>query len=274
MSNQDDLTNLIKAISGQANILTIPRVYVAFTKSHRSALFLSQCVYWSDRTSNSEGWFYKSFRQWKDELGLNQHAVVTCVKTLTQGGWLETKLDKVGIRDTTFYRPIFNKISESIQSTLAETSNVETAKVRKRKTITSTIKQRLPTKTTKERAAKPRDPLLDHPAVVTYREIMHLTPNTVQRQALAERVGDNGRIDSFKAHLQAWALHGWSPRNVDGILESFEAGGIKERNGAKPNGNGHEQTAQRPYTAAELAAAEQINARAAQRAREAARGRG
>lgn len=139
MSNNNEIIKLIKAISGQANVLTIPRVYIQFTKSHRAALMLSQCVYWSDRTRDHEEWFYKSYHEWHDELGLNQHAIETCVKTLTDGGWLETKLDKVGIRSTRFYRPNLEKIAEAIQSTLADSAIVETAKVPKRKTLRSSI---------------------------------------------------------------------------------------------------------------------------------------
>jgi len=163
MSNQDDITKLIKSISGQANILTIPRIYIRLTKSHRSALFLSQSVYWSDKSNHGDGWFYKSYREWRDELGLNQHAVETCVKTLEEGGWLETKVDRVGIRETRFYRPILGKIAESIKSTLAESAKVtlaesaieETSKVPKRKTIRSSIKHRLPSETTEDSTDKP-----------------------------------------------------------------------------------------------------------------------
>ena len=140
MSNQDEIISLIKAISGQANVLTVPRIYIAMTKgNHRAALFLSQCVYWSDRTKNGEGWFYKSYREWRDELGLNQHAVETCVKVLCFNGWIEIKLDKVGIRETRFYRAIMEKIAESVRAALAESTLAAAANVPKRKTITSSI---------------------------------------------------------------------------------------------------------------------------------------
>ncbi len=170
MTNQDDMIKLIKSISGQANILTIPRVYIGFTKSHRAALFLSQCVYWSDRSCKQDGWFYKSFREWRDELGLNQHAVEYCVKVCLEGGWLETKIARVGIRDTSFYRPNLEKIAESIQSTLAATANVAAAKVRKQPPIRSSIKQKLPPDTKNngaEKPPRPRDLLFDAISQVT-----------------------------------------------------------------------------------------------------------
>lgn len=159
MTNQDDMIKLIRSISGQANVLTIPRVYIGFTKSHRAALFLSQCVYWSDRSRLPDGWFYKSFREWHEELGLNQHAVETCVKTLKAGEWLHTKIETVQKSPTTFYRADLDKIATSIRLYLsdhhieepyiAETAKYgdehleEPAKSIKQKTISPSIKQKL-----------------------------------------------------------------------------------------------------------------------------------
>lgn len=148
---------LIKALSGQENILTIPRLFITVTKSHRSALFLSQSIYWSDRATHDGGWFYKSYAGWLIELGLNQHAVQTCVKYLTGLGVLETKISKAGQRETRWYRPNIERLAELIEEvTLAETAKVEgaaatlaeTANVPQRKTIRSSIKQRLPSETT------------------------------------------------------------------------------------------------------------------------------
>ncbi|MFH1076549.1 MAG: hypothetical protein V1753_06885, partial [Pseudomonadota bacterium] len=63
MSNQKDIFNLIKALAGQANILTIPRAFIKFTGSVEAALLLSQIIYWGDRNPRGK-WFYKSYREW------------------------------------------------------------------------------------------------------------------------------------------------------------------------------------------------------------------
>src|SRR3990172_12308713 len=102
MSNQQNIVKLIKAISGQANVLTIPRIYLdLLNNKHRAALLLSQCVYWSDRTKDPEGWFYKTYAEWKKELALNQHAVETALKVLP---WIETKIDRVNRTNKMHYR--------------------------------------------------------------------------------------------------------------------------------------------------------------------------
>lgn len=138
---EQKILSIIKSISGQANVLTIPRLYINLLKSHRAALFLSQSVYWSDKGASGDGWFYKSFREWEDELGLNQHAVETCVRVLRAAGLIETKLEKElnGFRVVTWYRVCMEKLAD----TLAETTLAEAANVPKRKTITSTTRHRL-----------------------------------------------------------------------------------------------------------------------------------
>lgn len=77
-----------------------------------------------------------------------------------------------------------------------------------------------------EKSAKKKthDPLLDNPAVKKYREIIHLTPNSEQRQAIASAVPDS-RVLDWENALRHWLKHGWSPRNVIGMLDSFRAGG-------------------------------------------------
>jgi len=127
MNNQQKLIALIKSMSGQPNILTIPRIYVTLTKSHRAALLLSQCVYWSDRTRDPEGWFYKTFEDWHDELGMPRGAVETAMKHLTP--WVQTRLRKAGPTPKTHYRVdmaalalSISDLLESNKSDLSETS--------------------------------------------------------------------------------------------------------------------------------------------------------
>lgn len=84
------------------------------------------------------------------------------------------------------------------------------------KTIKDTLKDK-----EKQRATKRSlDPLLHHPAVVAYRDFCHLTPNAVQRQAIADKVGN---VDLWGSVLQRWMLSGWKPGNVSGQLERYTA---------------------------------------------------
>jgi hypothetical protein len=49
------------------------RIFVDLTGSVTAALMLSQAIYWSKRTGNREGWFYKACAEWTEETGLTRH---------------------------------------------------------------------------------------------------------------------------------------------------------------------------------------------------------
>lgn len=60
-------------------------VYPAFRRvlglSASAAQFLSQAVYWTERTS--DGWFYKTESEWEEEIGLSNKEVRTARKSLS-----------------------------------------------------------------------------------------------------------------------------------------------------------------------------------------------
>lgn len=102
MSTQKDIVNFIKAVSGQSNVLTIPRVYVDLLKSHKAALLLSQCVYWSDKTKDPDGWFYKTDDEWRDEIGLPRGALETALKATAK--YINQDVRRVGTTPKTHYQ--------------------------------------------------------------------------------------------------------------------------------------------------------------------------
>ena len=71
--DQRQVYHLIERFAGQANVLTIPRLFIDWTGDHISALLLSQIIYWFSRTKDSDGWFYKSAKEWQDELGISDY---------------------------------------------------------------------------------------------------------------------------------------------------------------------------------------------------------
>lgn len=94
-----------------------------------------------------------------------------------------------------------------------------------------------------------RDPNLEHPAVKVYRGIVHITANETQRKAIVEAVGYD--VDGWRACLEHWRGHGWSPTNVTGMIQSYKAGGAAAcRNcNAQMNGNGSKSSRVSPLQA-------------------------
>lgn len=77
----------------------------------------------------------------------------------------------------------------------------------------------LRTKETKGKSEKKRDPNLDNEAVRTYRDVIHLQANYLQREEIALTVG-NVRV--WEAVLLQWMLEGRNPKNVLGMLRAYD----------------------------------------------------
>src|SRR4051794_26666297 len=122
---QKEVFALIKALTGQANILTIPRVFITMTGEIDAALLLGQVLYWSDRTTDSDGWFYKSAKEWEEELGLSTYKVNRAIKLLAPWG-VQTRLKKANGAPTTHYRldseQFFESISKFLQNGFSRNS--------------------------------------------------------------------------------------------------------------------------------------------------------
>jgi hypothetical protein len=84
--------------------------------------------------------------------------------------------------------------------------------------VTRTREEKRRVDTEKSRTEKSRDTNLDHPAVIAYRDAMHLTPNATQRKLMAEAITDTAR---WTRTLEDWLAHGWKPTNVPGIIERY-----------------------------------------------------
>ncbi len=76
---KDELTRLFAEFSGNSKesaVLVIQRPYLRLCKGdHLAALLLSQIMYWQQRTTDPDGWFSHSYKDWEDELGLSKYQV-------------------------------------------------------------------------------------------------------------------------------------------------------------------------------------------------------
>lgn len=88
------------------------RIFVSLTGSVNAALMLSQAVYWSKRTRNPDGWFYKSGKEWEEETGLGRWEQEGARKTLRGTGIWEENLR--GVPATVWYRLDFKLMQEKL----------------------------------------------------------------------------------------------------------------------------------------------------------------
>ena len=73
---------------------------------------------------------------------------------------------------------------------------------------------------------KKRDPLLDHPAIIAYREEFHYHVQIPWREEVCSTVDDP---EKWKTVIHDWHGSGWNPKNVKGMLEAYRNGGIGKR---------------------------------------------
>lgn len=107
------------------------RIFVDITGSVAGAVMLSQAVYWSKRTKENDGWFWKTQEEWKEETGLSRFEQESTRKALKKAGILEEKLK--GQPGRLFYKINYemlekalndtNKIARNSQASMLETSN-------------------------------------------------------------------------------------------------------------------------------------------------------
>lgn len=78
------------------------RAFVGMGVGITGALMLSQSMYWSKRTKDGTGWFYKTQVEWEEETGMTRYEQETARDKLVEMGVLEE--EKRGIPCKLFYR--------------------------------------------------------------------------------------------------------------------------------------------------------------------------
>lgn len=101
MDNWNEFRALIGNFTGGDNFMVIPRILVKFTGDIDSAILLNQIIYWSDK--GDDGTFYKTYKEWEDEICLSEYKVRKCVLKFKEMGFLETTIKKANGNPTVFY---------------------------------------------------------------------------------------------------------------------------------------------------------------------------
>ena len=164
-NNKDQILSIIKSISGQANILTVPRMFVALTGDTTLAIMLPQLIYWSDRTTRSDGFVYKSAADWAIEVGASSYSV----RKFNQLPFIETKIIKANGSPTTHYRVRFddliNWFCRNQQMDLSKSTNGFVENGKSLTEITTETNTETTTKELKEFSAFAETPKIPDPPV-------------------------------------------------------------------------------------------------------------
>lgn len=143
-ATRDEIMEIIKELTGQANILTIPRMFIKITGDLNSGLLLNQIIYWTGKGYNKEtGAFYKTYREWEEEIGLGKNQVEYSKKRLEKLQLIDTMVLRAEGSPTVHYKLNYKKLVEliksesvrngllKIQKSIAENSEMDCGKFRK-----------------------------------------------------------------------------------------------------------------------------------------------
>ena len=94
------IIKLIEAMNEQP--IAFNKHYVFLGCGINGALMLSQLVYWTSRTKDSEGWIFKTHHEWTQETGLTRREQDTARATLKSLNFISEK--KMGVPCRVYYR--------------------------------------------------------------------------------------------------------------------------------------------------------------------------
>ncbi|EKU56739.1 hypothetical protein ACINWC323_2689 [Acinetobacter sp. WC-323] len=94
------IIKLIEAMNEQP--IAFNKHYVFLGCGINGALMLSQLVYWTSRTKDSEGWIFKTHHEWTMETGLTRREQDTARQTLKSLGFISEK--KEGVPRRVYFR--------------------------------------------------------------------------------------------------------------------------------------------------------------------------
>jgi hypothetical protein len=77
-------------------------IFAKIGGSAHAGIFLSQAFFWSKRTSDTSGWFYKTQKEWEEETTLTRYEQEHARKQLREAGVLQEKLE--GVPAKLYYR--------------------------------------------------------------------------------------------------------------------------------------------------------------------------
>ena len=132
MSYQQEVFNVISSFTGHNANYVVPKEFMRLLKDSNSALILSQLVYWTGRQTDPNGWIYKSYKEWDEEIFLSQKAIMTAVKKLKKLGVLDTAVRKIRLpsgmltnQTCVHYRIDQDKLAELVTKQLESLGNAE-----------------------------------------------------------------------------------------------------------------------------------------------------
>lgn len=110
MSVYHQIRQMLVNMSGHDRMVTIPKIYIELTGDLAESVLLNQIVFYSDKSHRNDGFFYKSYKEWAEEVCLTERQVRHATKKLREKGIIETKVMKANGAPTVHYKLLFDNL--------------------------------------------------------------------------------------------------------------------------------------------------------------------
>lgn len=102
--------SLVTSTLGRQPVVAVPMAFIHLLPDCTAAIFLAQCCYLSEQSTDPDGWFERSHEAWRSDLCLSPEQVRRCVRDCA--GMVEVK--KMGLPARNFYRVMPEGITERL----------------------------------------------------------------------------------------------------------------------------------------------------------------
>lgn len=106
----DRMVSMLKVLADQTMYISAPRPFFELTHDLVLAAMIAQLIYWCDRATRSDGFVFKSARDWFDEVGATRYAVQKFKKL----PFVVTKIVRANGSPTTHYRIDMDKFAQAL----------------------------------------------------------------------------------------------------------------------------------------------------------------
>ena len=138
MKQLDFVKRLLFSYSGSERNIVIPESLIKVAGDLQSAALLNQCIYYTDITKRTDGYFYKTYKEWQEEIYLSKYQVNKIIGRFEKLGIVETKKKKANGAPTIHYRvnmenlidlmaETFEKLDENSGKTASDVESKETS---------------------------------------------------------------------------------------------------------------------------------------------------
>lgn len=221
---------MIKQFTGQANTLVIPRVFIDLTGDHLAALLLSQILYWSDKTADPDGWFYKTADEWQAEIGMSGYQVKRAATILAKFGVVTAvhkvvKTPKMHYRiDMQIFTDLILKFLENQEVSKSRNYTLENQETSKSMEVEETSKSykehRLPETTNREGDARKR--ATHPPAVQAYFDTY---PSERLNADQIDQINTTvTALSKWQEVLRYWKASNYRAQSIPKMLDRYSSG--------------------------------------------------